>query len=58
MCSYIGQIWAHYCQAVRSNVTEMERKEPEAVSNGPVIVIQRRLIVLILGRLKYASADQ
>lgn len=57
MCSYIGQIPAHYRQAVRSNVTEMERKGPEAISNGPVIVIQRWLIVLILGRLRYASAD-
>lgn len=47
-----------YCQAVRYNVTEMERKEPEALSNGPVIVIHRWLIALILERLRYASADQ
>lgn len=41
MRSYIEQIRAHNCQAVRCNVTGMERKEPEAISNGPVIVIHR-----------------
>ncbi len=58
MRSYIEQIRAHYCQAVRYNVAEMESKEPEAISNGPVIVIHWWLIVLILERLRYASADR
>ena len=55
MRSYIEQIRARYCQAVRYNVTEMEGKEPEAISNGPVSVTHRWLI---LERLRYASADQ
>lgn len=58
MHSYIGQIRAQYYQAVRYNVTGMERKEPEAISNGTVIVIRWRLIVLIQERLQHASADQ
>ena len=37
---------------------EWRGKEPGALSNGPVIVIHWWLIVLILKRLRYASADQ
>lgn len=58
MHSYIEQIWAHYCRALRYNVAEIEKKKPEAISNGPVIVIQRWLIVLILEKLRYPSEDQ
>lgn len=52
MRSYSGQIRAHYYQAVGYNITEMERKKPEAIANGLVIVIHRRLIVLIPEKAK------